>query len=145
HGPAAQLLAGLEDLLDPDVLDALAREPVEVLARVRETVDVVDAQSGDDSVADELEGLGVRRREDGLVLDANAREVFDVEEAAVQTGARVDVEERPPQLRIDPERVLVARRHVVRDDVEHDPESRPSKSPQLLLAAERLGHAARID
>ena len=126
------------------MLDSLTGEPVEVLARVREPVDVVDAQPFDDAVAHELERLLVRRREDRLVLDASAGEVADVEEPPVQTGARVEVEERAPQLRVGPERILLARGHVVRDDVEHDPETGAGKRAQLLLSAERFGDAARI-
>ena len=45
--PRAEPLAGLEDLLDPDVRGARPREPGEVLARVRQAVDVVDPQAVD--------------------------------------------------------------------------------------------------
>ena len=44
-GPVAQLLARLQDLLDPDPLDAASPQPLEIPARVGEAVDVIDPQT----------------------------------------------------------------------------------------------------
>jgi hypothetical protein len=144
YGPGAEPLSWLEDLLHPHVPDALAIEPREILAGVGETVDVVDAQALDDAVAHELECLGMNRREHRLVFDSHAREVADVEEAPVQAGTRVEVEERAAQVWIGPERVLVARGHVVRDDVQHHAEPLPRERAQFLLPAERVRDTARV-
>src|SRR5262249_32696930 len=102
-GPVrAQLLAGLEDLLDPDVRDARLVQSLHVLARVREPVRVVDPDALDEPLADELKHLLVRLREDLRILLADAAEVADVEEAAVPAGLRIDVEELQAQLRVAP-------------------------------------------
>ena len=97
---ARSVLARLEDLLDPDVGDTALAQPLEVLARIREPVGMVDAQPVDEAVADELEDLRVRDLEDLRVLDAHAGELVDVEEAAVPAGRRIEVEERRAQLRV---------------------------------------------
>src|SRR4051794_26270862 len=102
----------LEDLLDPDTRDARAAQPLEILARIREAVGMVDAQPVDEAVADELEHLLVRLREDLRVFHAYAAEVADVEEAAVPAGLAIPVEELLPEIEVAPERVLLlARRH----------------------------------
>ena len=120
--PVAQPLARLEDLLDPDVLDAFVAQPLEVAARVGEPVGVVDAQPVDEPLAHELEHLVLRQLEDLGVLDAHAGELVDREEAAVPPALRVAVEDLRAQPLVGPPAVLLARGHVVRDDVEHHAE-----------------------
>jgi hypothetical protein len=106
---------------------------------------VVDAQSADEPVVDEPQHDGVRRREHLRILDPDACQVVDVEEATVEARRPVDVEEPPPQLRVAPERVLVlARGHVVRDDVENHLEPRLAERAESGLAAELVRDAARI-
>jgi hypothetical protein len=84
----------------------------------------------------------VQRLEHLGLLDAQAAQIVDVEEAAVAAGAAVDVEEPLAQLRVAPEDVLLVGRHVIRDDVEHDPETGLAERPQLVLAAEPSGSCA---
>ena len=117
--PVAQLLAGVEDLLDPHVLDARVAQALEVAGGVGEPVGVVDAQAVDRALADQRQREAVRLLEHLRVLLAHAREVVDVEEAAVAAGLRVEVEELLAQLRVAPVAVGVVGRHVVGDDVEH--------------------------
>ena len=136
--PVAQLLAGLEDLLRPDVLDARLAQPLEVAARVREPVRMVDAEPVEQTVARQLEHLRVRDLPDLGILHPHARELADVEEAPVRARAPVEVEEPCPPERVAPERVLVRRRHVVRDDVEHDAQPRRRASPQARGTPPRL-------
>jgi hypothetical protein len=57
HRPLAERLAGLEDLLDPDVLGAPVAQPAQVARGEGEPVGVVDAQALDEPFADELEHL----------------------------------------------------------------------------------------
>ena len=103
-GQSRSVLARLEDLLDPDVGDAALAQPLEVLARVREPVGVVDAQPVDEAVADELEDLrDASTSKTSGILDAHAGELVDVEEAPVPAGRRIEVEERRAQLRVRPE------------------------------------------
>ena len=63
--------------------------------------------------------------------------------------APVEVEELRAPERVAPERILVRRRHVVRDDVEHDAEPGLARGrrerTELVLAAEVLRDARRID
>ena len=145
HGPVAQLLARLQDLLDPDPLDPPCTEPLEVAARVGEPVDVIDPEPRDEALADEAEHELVGLVEDGLVLDPDAGEVIDVEEAAVGARLRVDVEEPTSAPRVGPEWVVVASPHVVGDDVQNHLEPRLAEPPQLGLAAELVGDAGRVD
>ena len=84
-------------------------------------------------VAHERERQAVRQLEDLRVLLAHAGEVVDVEEAPVAAGLRVDVEELRAQLGVGPAAVRVVGRHVVRDDVEHDPQARP-RAPRATSA-----------
>ncbi len=91
-----QLLATGEDLFDVDRHVILYRfrrtagiEPVDTTAqapavatRVGQTVDVVDAQAVDQTVADQLEDLGVGFLEYHRPLDAQAAQLVDVEEAS---------------------------------------------------------------
>src|SRR5581483_3089399 len=82
HRPVrAQRLAGLEDLLHPDPLGAARAEPLEVLARIRESVGMIDAKAFHQPVCDELERLGMRCLEDLRILHAHTGELTDVEEA----------------------------------------------------------------
>ncbi len=146
HGPIAQLLAGLEDLLDPHALDARFPQPVEVSRRIREPVGMVDADSVHETLAHELDHLRMRRLEHLRVLHADAGEVADVEEAPYAARPPLDVEELRAAERIAPERVLVvARRHVVRDDVEHDAELGLAQGAKLGLAAELFRQVRWID
>ena len=144
--PVAEPLARLEDLLDPDVLDPRLAEPPEVAGRVGEPVRVVDAEAVDEPVADELEDLPVETSKTSGILDADTAELTDVEEAAADTSdAGSQVEELRPQAGVAPERVLLARGHVVRDDVEDHAESGLAEPAELRLAAELLGDVGRVD
>ena len=53
HRPVTQPLAGIEDLLDPDPVDAAVAEPREVAGGVGEAVGMVDAEAVDETVADQ--------------------------------------------------------------------------------------------
>src|SRR3712207_7503657 len=63
-------------------------------------------------------------------LLAHAGEVVDVEEPPPAPGLLVDVEEPAPQLRVRPVAVRVVGRHVVRHDVEHDPQAGVTRGSQ---------------
>ena len=128
--PVAQLLAGIEDLLHPDVLHAAVAQPLEVAGRVGEPVGMVDAQPVDEPLGDQLEREPVRLGEHVRVLLAHAGEVVDVEEAPVPAGLGVDVEELAPAALVGPVRVGVVGRHVVGHDVEHDPHARGRAPPR---------------
>src|SRR5581483_6539721 len=104
HGPVAELLAPLQDLLHPHALDPCLAEAAEVARRIRETVGMVDPHAVDDTVAYELDHFSMRRLEHLGVLDAHAREIADVEETADSPGAPLDVEELRPTQGIPPER-----------------------------------------
>ena len=78
------------------MLDAAVAQPFEIAGGIGEAVGVVDAQSLDEAVIDELEDLPVRLLEDLGILDADAGELADVEEAAVPARLGVDVEELQP-------------------------------------------------
>ncbi len=135
--PLAQLFAGLEDLLDPHVLDTRIAQPLEILGWVREPIRMVDPDTVDHPCADQLDHLGVRRPEHLPVLLLDTAQLTDVEEAAMEPRAEIDVEEHLAQLEVVPERVLVDRRHVVRDDVEDHTEAGGGELPELVLATER--------
>ena len=141
----AQRLAPLEDLLDPDAVDPGLAQPLEVAARVREPIRMVDPHAVDQALVRELDELRVRHLPHLGVLHPHAGELADVEEAAMRARAPVEVEELRAPEGVAPEGVLVARRHVVRDDVEHDGQSRRAERTELLLAAEILRDARRID
>ncbi len=127
--PVAQGLAGVEDLLHPDVLRAGVGQAAQVAGRVGEAVGMVDPQAGDHAVAHELEDLPVGHGEDLGILDPHRGEVVDVEEAPVPAVLRVPVEELRAQLLVGPPAVLVRDPHVVGDDVEHDLEARARAAP----------------
>ncbi len=133
HRPVAQRLAGVEDLLDPDPRGAGVAQALEVLRGVGEAVRVVDADAVDDAVAQQLERLAVGELEDLRVLLADGGEVVDVEEAPVEVRVGLEVE----HLAVGPPPVLVARAHVVGDDVE-DQRHLGGEPAQLLLPAEGL-------
>jgi hypothetical protein len=109
---------------------------------------VVHAQPVHDALAREPQREPMRGLEHVGVLLPDGSQVVDVEEASVAARDRIHVEELPAQLRVGPPAVRVVRRHVVRHDVEHDPEagaaSRFHQRPELLLAAEGVGDAARV-
>jgi hypothetical protein len=138
--PVAELLTGIEDLLDPDVLRAALAQPLEVPGRIGEPVRMVDPQPVHGALVDQPQRQRVRGFEHLRVLLADAREVVDVEEPAMPPGRRVDVEELLPQLGVGPVAVGLVRGHVVRDDVEHDPQPRlvrgGDQRTERLLAAE---------
>ncbi len=145
-GPlGAQPLSRLEDLLDPGALDPGLAQPLEVAARIREPVGMVDAHAVDQTLLRELDDLRVCHLPDLGILHPHACETADVEETAVQTGTPVEVEELRAPERVAPEGVLVTRRHVVRDDVQHDAEPGRAELAELLLAAEILRDPRRID
>jgi hypothetical protein len=106
---------------------------------------MVDANAVDQALLRERDDLRVRHLPDLGVLHPHAGQLRDVEEAAVQAGAPVEVEELRPPERVAPEGVLLARGHVVRDDVEHDTETRRAERAELLLAAEVFRDPRRID
>jgi hypothetical protein len=87
------VLAGVEDLLDPDVLGAALAQAPQVAGRIGQAVGVVDAQPVDDALAHEPQREPVRLGEHLGVLLAHAGEVVDVEEAPVPARRLVDVEE----------------------------------------------------
>ena len=86
----------------------------------------------------------MRRPEDLPVLLLDAAELADVEETAVEARAQVDVVDHLPQPLVAPERALVAREHVVRDDVEDDAEPGGRELAELLLPAELGRDVARV-
>ena len=100
---------------------------------------MVDPQPVDEAVAHELEHLRVRRLEHLLVLDAHAGELADVEEAAVEAGARVDVEEllRSSGSRQNGFSSLAAMWFGTTSST--TPRPAPRERAQLLLAAELVG------
>ena len=110
---------------------------------------MVDAQAVDEALARRAEHQRVGVLEHLGVLLADAGEIVDVEEAPVAPGHRVDVEEPLAQRRVGPVAVRLVGRHVVGDDVEHDPHAgvarRRRQRAELVLSAERLGEPARVD
>jgi hypothetical protein len=105
---------------------------------------VVDPHARDDAVAHQLEHLGVRGREHLRVLDPHPGQVVDVEESAV-AARRVEVEEARPGRLVAPERVLVARRHVVGHDVDHERQPVAGEPAERSFSAQGVGHAGRVD
>ena len=105
---------------------------------------MVDAHAVDQARPRELDHLRVRRPEDLPVLLLDAAELADVEEAAVEAGAQVDVVDHLPQPFVAPERALVAGEHVVRDDVEDHAEPGGRELAELLLPAELGRDVARV-
>ena len=92
-----QALSGLEDLLDPDALQAGFPQSLEVPPRAGEAVGMIDADAVDHPLLHELDDLAVRELPHLRILGAHARELPDVEEASVRPGPPVEVEElRPP-------------------------------------------------
>ncbi|HXH87163.1 MAG TPA: hypothetical protein VNI55_00955 [Gaiellaceae bacterium] len=92
----------------------------------------------------------MRRLPDLGILDPHACELADVEEAPVHARAPVEVEELRAPERVAPERVLLlARRHVIRDDVEDDPQAglvrRLAERAELVLAAELVRDPGGVD
>ena len=145
-GPVAQLLTRLQDLLDPDPLDAVPAEPLQIAAWIGKSVDVIDAQAGDAAFGDEVEHHSVADLEHVRVLDADAGEVVHVEEPPDRACVVVEIEEPAAQLGVAPERVLLfVRRHVVGHDVEDDVEARVAERPQLAGATELFRNATRVD
>ncbi len=141
----SQPLARLQDLLDPGSFDPGLTQPLEVPARVREAVRMIHAHAVDQPRLRELDDLRVRHLPDLGILHPHACEPTDVEEAPVQAGAPVEVEELRTPERVAPEGILVTRRHVVRDDVQHDAETGRAELAEVVLAAQILGDARRID
>ncbi len=83
-GPGRQRLVAGQDLLYDGVRTVGGPpEPLEVLARIGETVDVVDTEAVDDPLREQLAYERVRLAEHFVVLDPNADELVDVEEATV--------------------------------------------------------------
>ena len=84
-----QRFAAREDFLDDEVAIGHAgtsercTQPLEIRARLEEAIDVVDSQSVDDALAEQLEHERVRVLEHLRQLDADAREVVDVEEPPI--------------------------------------------------------------
>ena len=148
HRPRPQLLAGVENLLHPHVPRAAVAQALEVAGGIGQPVRMVDPQPVDQALRDERERQAMRLREHLRVLLADAGEVVDVEEAPVPPRVRVEVEERPPALRIRPVGVRVVRGHVVRDDVQDD--AQPGlvrgrgERTEPRLAAERVRDARRV-
>jgi hypothetical protein len=147
-GPVAQTLARLEDLLDPDVVRAALAQPLEVRARSREPVGVIDAKPVDQAVVDELEHLRVRRLEHLRVLDPHAGEVADVEESAVPAAVGIPVEELRAQPQVAPERVPPRGRHgfgTMSAARRGPPRRHGAERAELGLAAQVLGDAVADD
>jgi hypothetical protein len=87
----------------------------------------------------------VHELEDVVALDAHGGEVVDVEEAPVPAVSGVVVEHLGAPVLVGPPAVLVAGAHVVRDDVQHDPEPLRGQLAQPALAAENVRDARGID
>ena len=114
-------------------------QPPQVPGRIGQAVRMVDPQSVDEPLGDQCKQLLVRGGEHLWVLLPQRGEPVDVEEATVEPGRRIDVEELLPQLRVAPEAVLLVGGHVVRDAVEHDAEpGAVARSRNASLAAEVL-------
>ena len=75
----------------------------------------------------------------------HARELADVEEAAVEARAPVEVEELRPQSRVAPERVLVPAAMWFGTMSSMTPNPDGAELAELLLAAELLRDARRVD
>ena len=88
HRPRAETLVLRQDLLDPDPPCRRRAQPFEILARVRETVWMIDPQPVDEAIADQLEDLRVRRLEHRFVLLPDPGELADVEEPAMKPSRR---------------------------------------------------------
>ncbi len=115
-----QRLVALEDLLDHDPCAGRAVEPHDVAARVRQAVGVVDPQPLHVSLGHEGEQHGMGLGEDTLVLDADAHQGVDVEEAPVVELLVADPPVREPVelavqqlLEREPGRARPDREHVV--------------------------------
>ena len=74
--------------------------------------------------------------EDVLALHPHRGEVVDVEEAPGEARLGIDVEHLAALGLVGPPAVLGRRAHVVRHDVEDDPEPRPRQGTERVLAAE---------
>ena len=121
--PVAQLLAGVEDLLHPHVLDAAVAQPLEVARRDR------PARPGGRSAARRRRPRAPARSASRCVSANTSGSSWRTparwsmsKKRRWRPGLRVDVEELRAQLRVGPVAVGVVGRHVVRDDVEHDPQ-----------------------
>jgi len=101
-----------EDLLDddPGVVADVAAQPREVLLRVVEAVDVVDAQPRQQPGPHQLVHEGVRVAVDALVLDPHRDEPVDVEEAPVVQLLGRDLPERQAEALARQERVEAVER-----------------------------------
>ena len=98
--------------------------PVEILARICEPVDVVDRQALDDGRRERARApcACVISKTPSSPSTRTPPRSLTSKKRRLQAGARVDVENVFRSSGSGPERVLVTRRHVVRHDVEHDPE-----------------------
>jgi len=110
---------------------------------------MVDPQAVDQAVTHQPQHQLVGGGEHLRILLADAGQLVDVEEAAVQAGLRIHVEELLAQLRIGPEAVGVVSRHVVGDNVEDDPQAGVAgvlgQRPEPLLAPQVLRETSRVD
>ena len=97
-----QRLAGRQDLLheQPPMLADASAEAGQVCLGLGQTVDVVDADTGEGRVVDEACGDGVDDLDDGRLLGANGDEVVDREEAA-HVASRVPPPLQPVVLTLD--------------------------------------------
>ena len=117
-----QPLLADQDLLDQDVeglvgagdVPQAVLQPVEVTLWIGEAVDVVDAQALDQAALDQVEDQRVRGLEHLRELDPEARQLADVEEAAVVAplalapegqAVGLGVEQAPHRPLVDPLRV----------------------------------------
>jgi hypothetical protein len=145
HRPVAQRLSRMQDLLDPYARRARIAQAPQVAGRVRQAIRMVDPQPVHDPVAHELQHLAVHELEHVVTLDAHGGEIVDVEEAPVPAVGGVVVEDLRPALLVGPPAVLVAGAHVVRDDVQHDPQPLGGELAQARLASEQVRDARRVD
>src|SRR4051812_1382913 len=111
---------------------------------------MIDAEPVDKPRSDELQHLRMSRLEDVGILDPDAAEPSDVEEAPEPATFRIPVEETRAQLRVGPELILLLRgRHVVRNDIHDRTQTGGAygleECPQLSLAAKLLRNPGRID
>ncbi len=85
HWPRrGQLLATIEDFLHDHVgTSGGVAQPLEIVLRVRQTIDVVDPQAVDRAAGDQLEDQPMGVDEDPFVLHAQAHQRLDIEEPTV--------------------------------------------------------------
>jgi hypothetical protein len=145
HGPVAQGLAGMQDLLHPDVLGAGVAQAPQVARGIGQAVGVVDPQPSTSPSSRSSSTLPWENAKTSSRSIRSATRSSMSKNRRAKPGLRVDVEHLGPPLLVGPPAVLVRRAHVVGDDVEDDPEARTGERAERLLAAELGRDAGRVD